>query len=99
MIGWIVIATVSMTVIAVAHHLGFIEKAYAVCGDIARCPMCSVFWGTIGVLIVTGCRPLEAVALSFAAALFSNWVGLLLWVAKRYYDFLWERLDRNPRSR
>ncbi len=99
MIHWIAIAAVSMMVVSVAHHAGFVEKAYAVCGDIAKCPMCTTFWATLPLLVILGCRPLEAVALSFAAAYLSNWFGLLLWTLSKIYDELWQRLQRNPRNK
>ena len=96
MTHWIAIAAVSMAVASMAHQLGFVEKAYAVCGDIAKCPMCTTFWVTLPLLVTLGCRPLEAVVLSFAAAYLSNWFGLLLWTLSKIYDDLWQRQRRNP---
>lgn len=88
---WIVIATVSMAVISIAHHLGFVEKAYAICGKIAECAMCSTMWGTLVVLLILGSGFFEAVALSFFAGYLSNWFGLLLaWLAEKY-DNIWQR--------
>ena len=99
MITGIVVATVSMIVIALAHHMGFIEKAYAVCGDIAKCPMCCSMWGTLVVLLLSGHDFMEAVALSFIVAYLSNWFGLLLaWLSIKY-DVIWQRANRSPRSR
>ena len=98
MVEYLVIAAVSMAVVSVAHQTGFIEKAYAVCGDIVRCPMCSTCWGTCFVLLCYGCRPLEAVALSFLAAFLSNWFGLLLWRLNLKYEEIWEKIN-NRKSR
>ena len=80
-----------MAVISTAHHLGFVEKAYAVCGKIAECAMCSTMWGTLVVLLILGSDFFEAVGLSFFVAYLSNWFGLLLaWLAKKY-DKLWQK--------
>lgn len=99
MITGIVVATASMIVIVLAHHMGFIEKAYAVCGDIAKCPMCCSMWGTLVVLLLSGHDFMEAVALSFIVAYLSNWFGLLLaWLSIKY-DVIWQRANRSPRSR
>ncbi len=99
MIHWIAIAAVSMMVVSMAHQLGFVEKAYAVCGDIAKCPMCTTFWATFPLLVILGCRPLEAVVLSFAAAYLSNWFGLILeWIAQ-IYDRIWQKQQQNPRNK
>lgn len=101
MVEYMMIAAVSMAALSIAHNTGFIEKAYVVCGDIARCPMCSTCWGTFFVLICYGCRPLEAAALSFAAAFLSNWFGLLLWRLNLIYDELWKKINdlTNPPKR
>ena len=99
MMQWIVIAAVCMAVVSVAHQTGFVEKAYTVCGDVARCSMCATFWATLFVLIYMGCRPLQAAALSFAAAYFSNWCGLLLWLLAKWYDSLWQKIKKtHPRK-
>lgn len=87
-----------MIVIAVAHHTGFVEKAYDVCGDIAHCSMCSCMWGTLLVLLLTGCDPLEAVALSFIVAYMSNWLGLALQRIAQLYDKLWQKLNDPPQK-
>lgn len=87
---WIV-AIASMCVILVAHHLGFIGKVYTVIGEIARCPMCSVFWGTIVILLYYGCNILEVIALSFAMAYLSNWVAILLDMLSKSNDRLWQK--------
>ena len=87
---WIV-AIVSMSVILVAHHLGFIDKVYTVFGEIARCPMCSVFWGTVVILLYYGYNMSEVIALSFAMAYLSNWVAILLDMLSKANDKLWQR--------
>lgn len=95
-----VVAIASMCVILVAHHLGFIGKAYAVAGEVARCPMCSVFWGTAVVLWYYGGDAPEVIALSFAMAYLSNWVAILLDLLSKANDKLWQRsraLWRNKR--
>lgn len=87
---WIVAIT-SMCVILVAHHLGFIGKAYTVIGEIVRCPMCSVFWGTAAILLYYGYNIFEVIALSFAMAYLSNWVAILLEMLSKSNDRLWQR--------
>ena len=94
MMSGIVIAIVSMSVVVLAHHTGFVERAYAVCGDIVKCPMCCSLWGTLVVLLLTDHGLLEAIALSFLVAYLSNWFGLLLsWLSKKY-EILWQRSNR-----
>lgn len=90
----VIVAIVSMVVILVAHHLGFIEKAYAVCGEIAKCPMCSIMWGTLCVLLASGCGIFEAIALSFFVAYISNWAAIpITWLSNKY-EQLWQRLNK-----
>ena len=87
---WIVAIT-SMCVILVAHHLGFIGKVYVILGEIARCPMCSVFWGTVVILLYYGYNIFEVIALSFLMAYLSNWVAILLDLLSKANDKLWQR--------
>lgn len=61
--------------------MGFIEKAYAVCGDIAKCPMCCSMWGTLVVLLLSGHDFMEAVALSFNRRIFIQLVRIAACVA------------------
>jgi len=98
--GWIE-AIVSMCVVLIAHHLGFIDKVYNVAGEIARCPMCSVFWITLGVLWYNGIDTIEAVALSFIMAYLSNWVAIAIDILSLLYERVWQRSRRlrRPRSR
>jgi hypothetical protein len=80
-----------MCVVLIAHHLGFIGKAYAVAGEIARCSMCSVFWCTALVLWYYGASAFEIIALSFVVAYLSNWVAILLDVLSKSNDRLWQK--------
>lgn len=96
--GWIE-AIVSMCVVLIAHHLGFIDKAYNIAGEIARCPMCSVFWVTLGVLWYNGIDTIEAIALSFIMAYFSNWVAIAIDILSLLYERVWQRSRRLRRSR
>ena len=80
-----------MCVILVAHHLGFIGKAYTVIGEIARCPMCSVFWGTAVILLYYGYNILEVIALSFLMAYLSNWIAIPLELLSKANDKLWQK--------
>lgn len=87
---WIV-AIASMCIILIAHHLGFIGKAYSVIGEIAQCPICSVFWGTAVILLYYGYNILEVIALSFTVAYLSNWVAILLDLLSKSNDKLWQK--------
>lgn len=98
MMKWIAIAIASMVVISTAHHLGFVEKAYQMCKDIAGCAMCSTMWGTLLVLLLLGCSLLKAIALSFFVAFLSNWFGLLLHALADLYEKIWQR-QRNKQIR
>lgn len=90
---WIV-AIVSGIVVAIAHHLGFVEKAYVIAGDIAKCPMCSTMWGTLTALLLIGGGLLESIALSFIVAYLSNWFMLGLGELNRIYEIVWEKQNR-----
>ena len=97
-----VVAIISMCVVLIAHHLGFIGKVYAVVGEIARCSMCSVFWVTALVLWYYGAQAFEIIALSFAVAYLSNWVGIGIELLSRLYEMVWQRsraLWRSKRKR
>lgn len=95
----VALAIVSMLVIVVAHHLGFVDKAYQICGQIAQCPMCCSMWGTLFVLLVSGCGIFEAIALAFGVAYLSNWVGIPLYWLSNKYDELWQKQKNRSRSR
>lgn len=98
--GWTE-AIVSMCVVLIAHHLGFIDKAYNIAGEIARCPMCSVFWVTLGVLFYNSIDTIEAIALSFIMAYLSNWVAIAIDILSLLYERVWQRSRRlrRPMSR
>lgn len=85
------VAITSMCVILVAHHLGFIGKVYSVLGEIARCPMCSVFWGTAVILLYYGYTISEVIALSFIMAYLSNWIAIPLELLSKANEKLWQR--------
>lgn len=95
----VALAIASMLVIVIAHHLGFVDKAYQICGQIAQCPMCCSMWGTLFVLLVSGCGFFEAVALAFMVAYLSNWVGLPLFWLSNKYDALWQKQKNQIRSK
>lgn len=94
---WIV-AIVSMCVVLIAHHLGFVEKAYAVVGEIAKCPMCSVFWVTVAVLWYYGANIVEAIALSFFVAYLSNWCAIGVEYLSKLYEIVWQRSRKQMRA-
>ncbi len=94
---WIV-AIVSMCVVLIAHHLGFIEKAYAILGEIAKCPMCSVFWITLGVLFYNSIDTIEAIALSFFVAYLSNWCAIGVEYLSKLYEIVWQRSRKQMRE-
>lgn len=96
---WIVIAIASMAVISTAHHLGFIDKAYIVCGDIVKCPMCCCLWGTLLLLLILGCQFINAIALSFLVAYLSNWFSLVLNKLAEIYDCIWQKNRKTKTNR
>lgn len=86
------LATTSMLVVLLAHHLGFVAKVYKVLGMIARCSMCSVFWATLVLLWLYGYEVVEVVVASFIVAYLSNWVAMIYEWLSYIYDKVWERL-------
>lgn len=94
---WIV-AIVSMCVVLLAHHLGFIDKAYNVVGEVAKCSMCSVFWVTLLVLLYYKTYILEAIALSFLMAYLSNWIAIMLDYISEIYEIIWQKSRRQLKS-
>ena len=91
------LATASMLIVLLAHHLGFIAKAYKVLGMITRCSMCSVFWATIALLLYYGYSVVEAVAASFTVAYASNWIAIGYEYLSHIYDKVWQKLRKRLR--
>lgn len=88
-----------MLIVLLAHHLGFVAKVYKVLGMIARCPMCSVFWATLVLLLWYGYEVVEVVVASFIVAYLSNWVAMVYEWLSYIYDKVWQRLRRLMRRR
>lgn len=96
MMEWLSIALISMVVGVTAHHLGLTEEASKIIGKIAECPKCCSFWVSLSALIYSGCDLFVSIALSLLVAYLSFYFGLILILLQRLYDWLWQKVNRNP---
>lgn len=97
--GWMTTALFTAVTAAVAHHLGLVEKAAGIAGEIAGCPRCTVFWVTLGVLLIEHTDVVASVAVSMVLAYLTDWFGLLLFDFAKLYEKLWKRQrKRNGRK-
>ena len=84
---WIAaLATVSAVLVV---NLGLGDAVAKVSGKILQCPMCLSFWGSLAALLLYGTDIIVAVPLSVAAAYVSNYVGIILMMCNRLYDWLY----------
>lgn len=92
---WLGVSLALIFVIPLAHHLGFIDKAYEVLGKIAECPMCCTFWASWPILWLFCKLPLvQAILLSFILAYLVNYVNLILSLFDKLYDWLWDKINQ-----
>ena len=92
MFACVLIALATMIVSALAHHLGFVEKAYKEASQITACIRCTVFWSTLFVLTITDkCHLFIAIGLSFIVSYLAVWFDLLLGYLAKFYDRIWQK--------
>ena len=77
------------------QHLGLIEAIVEIITKISKCHQCCCFWLTLITLIFSGCNIIAAVLLSIVLAYLSNFVVLLLIQIQKYYDWLWEQINKD----
>lgn len=95
----IAVAIIATVVTVLAHHLGFFDTLIEVATKIATCYKCCTFWVTLTIVLIIFRKPLESVAVAFAAAYASHWVMLVLWHFNNVYKELWERQNKNKRQK
>lgn len=83
------LAMVSATLI---QTMGLAKAIARIATKIAGCYVCCTFWICIIALLTRGCEIPEAVVLSIASAWLSHWFVLLLTLATKLYDRLWQRI-------
>lgn len=87
-------ALITMMTACLAQHLGLSQAIASVVTKVAKCPKCLTFWTTLLVLLVAGCHPFTASALSVLMSYLSHYFGLVLMVLNNMYDKLWQRGNR-----
>ena len=88
------IAILLMVVATVSAHLGLSQAVCQVVTKICRCHKCMSFWLTLSGMYAVGCPVVEAVLLSLLSAYISNWFVLVLIELNKWYDKLWERVNK-----
>ncbi len=91
MVGIAICAAISAVLM---QHLGLCEAIAEIIGKIAKCHTCCCFWGTLAALLYSGCEIIVAISLSIIMAYLSNYFGLLLIVLNRWYDVLWQKINK-----
>lgn len=70
-------------------NLGLGEAIAKVSGKILQCPICLTFWGSLAALLLYRTDIIVAVLLSIAASYLSNFLGIVLMMCNRLYDWLY----------
>lgn len=91
---YVLTALAVMVYATLGSHLGLFEAVAKVMLKIARCNMCSTFWFTFFALPLVGCPLMEAALLSILFAYLSNYFLLLLLFLQKYYNKLWQRINK-----
>nr|DAO69127.1 MAG TPA: hypothetical protein [Caudoviricetes sp.] len=91
--GWAGIALLVAFSVALAHHLGLVEKVAETVREIAGCARCSVFWVVFCVLLLEGVHAVVAFGAAIVLAYLTDWLGLLFFKAAKLYDKLWQRIN------
>lgn len=76
------------------QHLGLAEELAGLAVKVSKCPKCTTFWLTLATLIYSGCDVVAAVALSLLMAYLSFWFGFILIGLQKFYDLIWERVNK-----
>lgn len=85
------IATLAMVSAILVVNLGLGEAIAKVSGKILQCPVCLSFWGSLIALLYYNTEIIIAVSLSILASYLSNFVGIILMIANKWYEKLWQR--------
>ena len=85
------IALIVMIASLFAQHLGLTDAVSKVLTKILKCPRCLSFWAVLAVLLWLRCNLIIAIGLSILMAYLSVWTGLLLVLASKLYDRLWQK--------
>ena len=96
----VLIAAAVMIIATLAHHLGFVEKAYEEARQIVGCVRCTVFWTTLLVLTIVGhCHLFVAVGLSFICSYAAIWLELFYDKLAKIYERIWQRQQKQRREK
>lgn len=91
--NWVTTALLAAFAVALAHHLGLVEKVAETAREIAGCSRCSVFWAVLCVLLIEEVNSVAAFGAAIMLAYLSDWFGLVLFKAAKLYDRLWQRIN------
>lgn len=95
---WAAIALVAALSVALAHHLGLVERVAETAREIAGCSRCSVFWAVLCVQLLEGVHAVIAFGTAIILAYFTDWFGLLLFRAAKLYEKLWQRTNNRQKG-
>ena len=90
--SWLDIAMLMVSA-TMANHMGLIEAVEKTIGfnlPIINCPKCSSFWLTLCYTLLCGATVIHSVAISFLMAYLAVWFNLILGLADRLYNWIYE---------
>ena len=76
-----------------ANHMELVEAVEKVLGfklPIVNCPKCLTFWLTLGYTLLSGTAVVHSFAISFLTAYVAVWFNLLLGLADKLYNWIYE---------
>lgn len=91
----ILTALIVMIASLLAQHLGLTDAVSKILTKILKCPRCLSFWAVLAVLLWLRCNLIIAMGLSILMAYLSVWIGMLLVLASKLYDRLWQKNEKN----
>lgn len=90
--NWLDIAML-MASATLANHMGLVEAVEKTIGfklPIINCPKCCSFWLTLCYTLLCGVTAIHSVAISFLMAYLAIWFNLILGLADRLYNWIYE---------
>ena len=88
------IAVLLMMAATIAVHMGLPQAISGVIAKICECHKCMSFWITLAFLYLLGCNVLYAILLSLLMAYLSNWFAIVLILANKFYNRIWQKAKR-----
>lgn len=80
------------------NHLGLIaavERVIRRSLPVVNCPKCLTFWSALTYQILTGCHPLQALAISLLCSYLAIWLELIMYAIDTLYNRLYGIIEDN----